>query len=98
MDQKQFRQELEQNERLLAFFSSPNCTVCQAMFPKVEALVDEYGDWTLLKVSSAESTAVAGQLLVFTAPTLVFFVDGREVERLSRNFAMQDVRQRLNRN
>ena len=95
MNQNEFRQKLDRHDRVVVFFSAPGCTVCTALLPKVEALMEEYEEWTLLAVSSAESPAVAGQLLVFTAPTLVFFREGREVGRLARNFGIADVRREL---
>lgn len=76
---------------LLAYFSTPQCNVCKVLRPKVEDLLREYPAVDFLYVDSALHPEVAGQHLVFVAPTIILFMDGREIRRYSRNLALEDL-------
>lgn len=76
---------------LLAYFSTPQCNVCKVLRPKVEELLTEYPGVDFLYVNSTAHPEVSGQHLVFAAPTIVLFMDGREMRRFSRNLAMEDL-------
>lgn len=76
---------------MLVYFSTPQCNVCKVLRPKVEALLEEYPGVEFLYVDSTAHPEVSGQHLVFAAPTIALFMDGREVRRYSRNLAMEDL-------
>lgn len=76
---------------MLVYFSTPQCNVCKVLRPKVEALLEEYPAVEFLYVDSTAHPEVSGQHLVFAAPTIALFMDGREVRRYSRNLAMEDL-------
>jgi thioredoxin-like negative regulator of GroEL len=80
---------------LLVYFSTQQCNVCKVLRPKVEELLKDYPEVGFLYVDSSEHPAVSGQLLVFTAPTIILFMDGREMRRYSRNLAMQELERYL---
>lgn len=80
---------------LLAYFSTPQCNVCEVLRPKVEELLKEYPSVEFLFVDSISHPAVSGQHLVFAAPTIILFMDGREMQRYSRNLAMYDLERAL---
>lgn len=78
------------------YLTTPGCGPCAAVRPWVEARLDGT-PWVFTPVQSPESPEVVGQLLVFAHPTLVLFVDGREVERFSRIVRRDAVEQALQR-
>jgi len=81
---------------VLAFFTGPGCGVCDALKPVAAALLAEH-DVPGVTVDASALRAVAGQHLVFTVPTLIFFSGGREVERLSRHVPLRALRGALDR-
>lgn len=83
--------KISETPMLLAYFSTPQCNVCKVLRPKVEELLAEYPGVEFLYVDSTEHPEVSGQHLVFAAPTIVLFMDGREMRRFSRNLAMEDL-------
>lgn len=95
MDQTGFLTLLRQHELVLAYCSTPACSVCKVLRPKVELLIDELGDWRFIYIDITESQEFAGQNLIFTVPTLLLFVQGREVRRFSRHFGLDELRQAL---
>lgn len=78
------------SERLVAYFTTPTCTVCKVLRPKVEQLVAEKDGVEFLYVDSSRYPAVAGQHVVFAVPTIILFMEGREMRRFSRNLSMDD--------
>jgi thioredoxin-like negative regulator of GroEL len=68
---------------IVLHFSSPPCGVCHVTLPRVEALANDYG-WPVIDISIAKHPAVAGQRLVFTVPTVLVLLEGREILRESR--------------
>ena len=76
--------ELLASNRLVALYlTMEGCGPCHAVRPWAEAL---FGDaaWTWVPVDTAQSPEIAGQLLVFSHPTLLLFAEGREQARFSR--------------
>jgi thioredoxin-like negative regulator of GroEL len=48
-------------------------------------------------VDTHQNSEVSGQYLVFAVPTIIVFLDGREVNRFSRHFSMLDFENEINR-
>ncbi len=88
---------LAENPLTLLYFTSPTCSVCKVLRPKVEALVAENPLWHFEYINTEESREIAGQSLIFAVPTLLFMVEGREITRHSRHFGMHDLEKILNR-
>jgi thioredoxin 1 len=76
---------------LAVYFSTPQCTVCGVLRPKVEAEIAKRGGVEFLYIDSAEHPAVAAQHMVFAAPTVLLFIEGNEYRRFSRNFSLEDL-------
>ncbi|APT75445.1 hypothetical protein XO10_02545 [Marinitoga sp. 1135] len=73
------------------YFANKTCRTCKALWPKVEALMAE-NNIEVEYVDIDEKMEVAGQMLVFSVPTLVFVdEDNKEITRFYRNFGMHEV-------
>jgi thioredoxin-like negative regulator of GroEL len=83
-------ERIRASARLVAYFSTPTCTVCKVLRPKIEGLVAGREGVDFLYVDSTLYPAVAGQHVVFAVPTIVLFMDGREMRRFSRNLSLDD--------
>ncbi len=97
MNQQMIFDQLHNDEALIAYISFPQCTVCQSLLPKMKSLVQEYEQVNFLYIDSHQYPAVSGQLLVFAAPTVILFQNGKEIKRWSRVFSVDDVRHELDR-
>lgn len=76
----------------LVYFSSPQCSVCKALRPKVEAMLRErFPKMAMGCVDCLASPDVAGQYAVFSIPALLLFMDGRETGRYIRTFSMAEL-------
>jgi len=89
---------ISKSNKLIAYFSFPECSVCKVLLPKIESLVKSCRDVEFLYIDTHHFPAAAGQFLVFAAPTVVYFEKGRERQRWSRIFSVGDVQDALERN
>jgi len=78
----------------LLYFSTPNCSVCHAMKPKIEALMDSYPN-ALIHIDAAQFSELAGQYIVFVAPTLLIVENEKELLRESRFIDLHKVQRLL---
>jgi thioredoxin 1 len=77
---------------VLAYFSTPGCRVCQALRPKVAALLaSELPRLRGVYVDCAALPEAAGQYGVFAVPTLVAFFEGREWMRHGRGVGIGEL-------
>lgn len=72
------------NKISLVYISMDNCKVCDAVFFKLQELLNEFPKIKCIFVKANEVPQILGEYLVFTAPTILFFLNGREVFRESR--------------
>ncbi|MEN3043242.1 MAG: thioredoxin family protein [Fervidobacterium sp.] len=82
---------------MIKYFKNDSCRVCQAFLPKIEKIAKNY-NLTLEIVDVIQKPETAGQSLVFTVPTVVFYdVQGSEIRRFARNFSELEIREYLER-
>ncbi len=79
-----FQQEVLDSDKLVMVdFWAPWCGPCRAVAPILEELAGEYADkMTIAKVNTDEDAQNASKLMVRGIPTLIFFRDGKEVDRI----------------
>lgn len=74
---------LQSSEPVLVDFWAPWCVPCRMLAPTIEDLAREYvGRVRVGKMNTDESPEIAGQYDVSSIPTIVYFKDGRVVDRL----------------
>ena len=74
---------LESTKPVVVDFWAPWCMPCQSLLPTIDALGEELeGNVTVAKVNVDENKALAVKFRVMSIPTVIFFVDGVEKERL----------------
>jgi thioredoxin-like negative regulator of GroEL len=80
---EQIEQFMADEEPFIFYFSSKNCDVCHAVFPKLMNLISDH-PIKVAKIDVDEHVEIAGQLLVFTVPTILMLHEGKEILRESR--------------
>ncbi|MDP4126998.1 MAG: thioredoxin family protein [Bacillota bacterium] len=91
---EQLKQFVEQEEPIILYFSSRDCNVCHAVFPKLMNIIDPQSV-RVAKINIDEHLEIAGQLLVFAVPTILIFHEGKEILRESRFIDFQKVERTL---
>jgi thiol-disulfide isomerase/thioredoxin len=85
------------NQVVLLYFSLPDCGVCHAVRPKVEALLAERPDVGAYFIDLSLVPEATGRFEVFAAPTILMFINGRETIRESRYFSMDELEAKIDR-
>lgn len=84
------------NVPVMVDFSATWCQPCKALAPTIEAVAQEYsGRLDVYNVDIEESVGTAGQFGIRGVPTVIFFKDGREVDRFVGNQDLHSVKQRV---
>ena len=95
---EQLQQAITEHDGVLVYFSTPQCNVCKVLRPKLMDLMQEhYPDIICFYVDSTILPEVSGQFSVFTVPTVLLFLDGKEFTRKSRNFSPMQLMQEIQR-
>jgi thioredoxin-like negative regulator of GroEL len=77
-----FDRVLTQNNLVATYFSGQNCSVCQALKPKIETLLlEHFPEVVLVEVKTEIMPELSAQHLIFTIPSLLFFIERREYFR-----------------
>lgn len=91
---EEYRQMVSSAESFLLFIKTDNCSVCEGLRPQIEAFENDFSVPFIL-VNGARVPELAGELLLFTAPVVLLFQEGREIHRFARFVRTEDVQKRL---
>ncbi len=82
---EEIKKALQTEKATIVYFTSPKCNVCKTLRPKVmELMREEFPEMGRYFVDISETLDVPAQYSVFTAPTIIVFLEGREFSRKSR--------------
>jgi len=80
---KNFKETLQNNKVVMVDFWAAWCSPCRILTPIIEELEKEFLDTAVVaKVNVDEEPQIAAALSIRAMPTIVFFKDGEEIERL----------------
>ena len=75
----------------------PDCGVCNVMLDKVARLADQFPSLTSFYTDITEEPLIAGQFLVYSGPTVLLLLDGKEVYRGSQFIDLEELEYNINR-
>jgi len=83
---------------VLLYFSGENCNVCHALRPKVKELFEkEFPQIEQIYLDAHENPQISAHYQVFSVPTIIVFLDGREFVREGRAISLHQMREQLQR-
>ncbi|MCB0731807.1 MAG: thioredoxin family protein [Ignavibacteriae bacterium] len=93
-----FEKFVKDKEASLIYFSTPQCNVCKVLKPKIIELINtDYPKIKMGYVNCEQVKDVAAQNRIFTVPTIIVYLDGKEFIRKSRNINMAEFSNELER-
>jgi thioredoxin-like negative regulator of GroEL len=83
---------------VLLYFSGENCNVCHALRPKFKELFDkEFPQIRQIYLDAHANAQISAHYRVFSVPTMIVFLDGREFVREGRAVSMHKMTEQLKR-
>jgi thioredoxin-like negative regulator of GroEL len=93
---QQFTEMLASEAALAVYFSADSCSVCHNLYPRIEQmLAEQYPCFRLLRIQVNKAVELTAQMGVLSVPTLIIFLDHREVQRYVRQMSVEGLRQDL---
>ena len=90
-------QTLAENHLCLFYIKAPDCGVCNIMLGKMERLAGQFPSLTSFYTDITEEPLIAGQFLVYSGPTILLLMDGKEVYRRSQFIDIEELEFNINR-
>ena len=89
---KNIENSIKENLAVMVYFSAPTCNVCHALKPKLlEALDNNFKEFVIESVDISVEEDIAPHFGVFSIPTVLIFLDGKEFLRKSRHMSVDEV-------
>jgi len=83
---------------VLLYFSGENCNVCHALRPKFRELFDrEFPKIKQIYIDAHQNPQISANFQVFSVPTILVFLDGKEFIREGRNVSLYQLKEKLQR-
>lgn len=76
--------EIAENKCVVLMLSTEDCGVCTVIKPRLKAILEPYNNVKDIYSSIDIFPELSGEFMVFTVPTIILLVEGREVHRESR--------------
>ena len=91
IEEKDYKDFIAGSSGAVVYFSTPACNVCKVLKPKIiNLLEDKYPVLKFAYVDCEKSKELAAQNSIFAVPTILFFLDGKEIFRKSRNISLAE--------
>ena len=90
-----FNQFIQSNELAVIHVKRDHCSVCHAVLPQLQDLLQEYPFAKLGVVNQSQVEEIAGELSIFTVPVDLIFLNGKEMHRQGRFIDMQSFEHQL---
>jgi thioredoxin-like negative regulator of GroEL len=83
---------------VLLYFSGENCNVCHALRPKFKEVFNkEFPKLKQIYLDAHEHAEISAHYQVFSVPTMMVFLDGREFAREGRSVSLHQLTHQLER-
>ena len=92
---KDIEQTIADNRLCLFYIKAPDCGVCNVMLGKVERLADQFPSLTSFYTDI--TPLIAGRFLVYSGPTVLLLMEGKEVYRGSQFIDLEELEFNINR-
>lgn len=89
------QREIDQHPLTLLLIKSSNCGVCTVIENQLEHLVPEFPNIHAIKANIADIPEMASHFHALTAPVILLFFHGKEVERFARFVPYEDLKSAL---
>ena len=79
----------------LFYIKAPDCGVCNVMLYKVGQMIENHPLLEAFYTDITEEPLIAGRFLVYSGPTVLLLLNGKEVHRASQFIDIQGLEQKI---
>ena len=98
MTLEQLQTTIREEVGVLLYFSGENCNVCHALRPKFKEVFDtNFPQLKQIYLDAHENAEISAYFQVFSVPTMIVFMDGREFAREGRSVSLHQLTEKLKR-
>ena len=98
MSLEELKHIINQELGVLVYFSGENCNVCHALRPKFKELFDtNFPKIKQIYIDAHQNPEISAHFGVFSVPTMIVFLDGREFIKEGRSVSLHQLSQQLSR-
>lgn len=90
-------QTITENRICLFYIKASDCGVCNVMLDKVGQLAADYPLLASFYTDITEEPLIVGRFLVYSGPTVLLMLDGKEVYRGSQFIDIQELKRKITR-
>ena len=87
---------VKDNRLCLFYIKAPDCGVCNVMLDKVERLADSHPSLCSFFTDIREEPLIAGRFLVYSGPTVLLLMEGKEIYRASQFINLEELERIIN--
>ncbi len=98
MNLEELELKIKNNIGIMIYFSGEKCGVCHALRPKIKVLFND--NFPLIEqifLDANENAEIASSLNVFSIPTMLVYLDGKEFLREGRNMSIVQIDDKMSR-
>lgn len=81
----------------LAYLSTNTCCACKVLKPKIEELIKKYPNAKIIEVQAQKSVDIVAQLSMFMFPSIILYIDGKEVLREAKYISVVELEKIIDR-
>ena len=90
-------QTIAENRLCLFYIKAPDCGVCNVMLDKVGQVADTFPSVCSFYTDIIEEPLIASHFLVYSGPTVLLLMDGKDVYRGSQFIDLEELGYNINR-
>ena len=95
MNINDIEQTIKDHRLCLFYIKAPDCGVCNVMLDKVGRMAENQPHLEAFYTDITEEPLVAGRFLVYSGPTVLLLLDGKEVYRASGFIDVLDLERKI---
>ena len=95
MNINDIEQTIADHRLCLFYIKAPDCGVCNVMLDKVGQMAEQHPRLDAFYTDIIEEPLIAGRFLVYSGPTVLLLLDGKEVYRTSGFIDVVELEQKI---
>jgi len=98
MSLEEILRKIDGSDGVMLYFWGDSCNVCDALKPKIKEVFDKnFPKIEQIYIDAKNNTQIAAHFNVFSIPTTIVFLDGKEFVRVGRNLSIADLINKVSR-